>query len=102
MIEVYKTLRGMNRVEKGEWFDIRSGEEARPTRTNTVVEEGGAIRKTETLYKPPANGEIRNNFFTVRVVRGWNELPEVVKEKKSLNGFKNAYDQWIKGNQSTE
>ena len=48
MIEVYKTLRGMNRVEKGEWFDIRSGEEARPTRTNTVVEEGGAIRKTET------------------------------------------------------
>ena len=102
MIEVYKTLRGMNKVEKRKWFDIRSSEEVRPTRMNTVVEEGGVIRKTETLYKPPANGEIRNNFFMVRVVRGWNELPEVVKEKKSLNGFKKDYDQWMKRNQSTE
>ena len=102
MIEVYKTLRGMNRVEKKDWFDIRSGEEARPTRTNTVVEEGGERRRTETLYKPSANGEIRDNFFTVRVVRGWNELPEAVKEKKSLDSFKTAYDQWTKLKQTIE
>ena len=102
MAEVYKTLRGMNRVNKGEWFDIRSGEEAGPTRTNTVVEEGGVTRKTETLYKPSANGEIRDKFFTVRVVRGWNELPEVVKEKKSLNAFKTAYDEWMKQKQRIE
>ena len=59
-------------------------------------------RKTETLYKPSANGEIRDNFFTVRVVRGWNELPEVVKEKKSLNAFKTAYDEWMKQKQTIE
>ena len=102
MMEVFKTLRGMNKVNKGEWFDIRTGEEARSTRTNTVVEEGGTTRKTETLYKPPANGEIRDNFFTVRVVRRWNDLPEVVKEKSSLNGFKNAYDKWMKEKQTIE
>ena len=47
MMEVYKTLRGMNRVNKGEWFDIRSGEEARPTRTNTVVVEEGGVTTNE-------------------------------------------------------
>ena len=58
-----------------------------PCRTNVDV-----------LYKAPAKHEIRDNFFTVRVVRAWNDLPEKVKEAKSVNAFKTALDNWIKNN----
>ena len=94
LIEAYKTLKGMNSVEKTEWFDIRTNETTRPTRGNTVIVDGDEKMKIETLYKNQAAGEIRNNFFTVRVVRSWNELPEIVKGAKTVNGFKSAYDTW--------
>ena len=48
------------------------------------------------LEKERARLDIRKNSFTVRVVRKWNELPESVKNQKSVNGFKNAYDRWKK------
>ena len=38
--------------------------------------------------------EIRRNFFMVRVVDRWNELPEEIKGAKSLNSFKNQLDRW--------
>ena len=102
LIETFKTLRGMNKVEKNEWFDIRSNEVTRPTRGNTTVVDGVEMKKTETLYKKPAAGEIRNNFFTVRVARAWNELPEKVKEVKTVNSFKTAYDTWKKSQQQPQ
>ena len=37
---------------------------------------------------------MRKHFFTVRVVKKWNELPEEVKNQTSINGFKNSYDRW--------
>ena len=98
LIETFKTLRGMNRVEKNEWFDIRSNEVTRPTRGNSTIVDGVETKKTETLYKKPATGEVRNNFFTVRVAREWNELPEKVKEVTSVNSFKTAYDTWKERN----
>ena len=67
LIEAFKTLRGFNNVRKEGWFDIRDSEITRPTRGNTVVRDGVETKKIETLYKKPANGEIRNNLYTVRV-----------------------------------
>ena len=96
LIEAFKTLKGINKVNKDEWFDIRSSEITRPTRANTVVVEGAATPKVDTLYKKPANNEVRNNFYTVRVARLWNELPETVKSAKTTNSFKTAYDNWKK------
>ena len=66
----------------------------RPTRGNTEVIDGTEIKKIETLYKKLAKNEIRNNFYTVRVTRSWNEMPEEVKGVKTVNAFKSAYDAW--------
>ena len=38
--------------------------------------------------------ETRKNSYRLRVAREWNQLPEWVKEKGSVNAFKNAYDKW--------
>ena len=33
-------------------------------------------------------------IFPIRAAKGWNELPENVKNSTSINGFKSAYDKW--------
>ena len=37
---------------------------------------------------------MRRNFFTVRVEKEWNALPESVKMQRTVNAFKNEYDRW--------
>ena len=96
MIEVFKTMRGFNRVEKREWFEIREEEEMRATRSNTTVTDGVERRRPDVLFKTRANKEIRRNFFTIRVVQPWNDIPDEIKNQKSINAFKNSYDRWKK------
>ena len=47
---------------------------------------------------PKTKKETRANFFTIRVVEKWNELPEEVKAANTVNSFKNKYDQWKRNN----
>ena len=37
------------------------------------------------------------NFFNVRAAGVWNNVPDAVREKKTVNGFKAAYDKWKSG-----
>ena len=94
-IEAFKVIKGYNRVERDEWFDLQSRELSRPTRANATIENGEERRRTDVLYEPRAQKNLRKNFFTVRVVQTWNALPEVVKTAESVNAFKNQYDRWI-------
>ena len=96
MIETFKTMKGFNQIEIDQWFERRRAEGNRPTRSNTTVNNGMPVARPDVLYKGKANLEVRNNFFTVRVVRTWNDLPDEVKNQASVNGFKNAYDRWRK------
>ena len=95
VIEVFKTMKGFNRVEKESWF-TEVGEEARPTRSTVNITEEGEVRKEHVLKVERARLEVRRNFFTVRAAKSWNELPDGTKKVTSINSFKNSYDKWRK------
>ena len=95
-IETFKTLKGFNNVNRSEWFSIQQQEETRLTRTNSNVVNGQEQRKADMIIRLHTRNEIRSNFFTVRATRIWNDLPDEVKNQKSVNAFKSAYDRWKK------
>ena len=92
-IETFKTIKGFNRVIKESWFEFEA-EDQRPTRRNTEITEEGERRRSNVLREERAKLEVRKNFFNSRAARMWNQIPEAVREKTSVNAFKNAYDKW--------
>ena len=86
MIQVWKILSKHDNVEIESFFQLansNSGSSRPSTRLAT---------QTLSLVKPRFRLDLRRNFFSVRVVDPWNELPEEVRSSTSLNQFKNSYD----------
>jgi len=54
----------------------------------------GERRKSDMLKVDTARLEVRKNFFNIRAAKAWNCIPEEVKNQRSVNAFKNAYDRW--------
>ena len=99
MIEAFKTLRGINNVDKTTWFRVAENDAPRPnTRSNTNVEGGKEEDRPCVLFREEARTELRNNTFRFRVGRKWNDLPDHVRLVKTTNSFKNAYDNWRRSN----
>lgn len=48
------------------------------------------------LFVPAVRTELRKNFFSHRVLKAWNGLPQSVVEVDTVNGFKTRYDRFIK------
>ena len=96
-IETFKTLKGFNRVRREDWFSVRAAD-ARPTRSTTSISEEGEERRELMLQIQRANLEIRRNYFTIRAAKTWNGVPDIVKNQRTVNAFKSAYDKWKKEN----
>jgi hypothetical protein len=81
MIEVFKTLRGINKIDESSLFQLANNSRTRGHRFK--------------LAKARSKLDIRKNFFSQRVVNSWNGLPESVVEADSVNNFKSRYDKYI-------
>ena len=99
-IETFKTLKGLNGVNRENWFEKES-ESSRATRRNTEVTEEGD-RRSDLLKVEAARLENRKNFFNLRATRAWNDISEAIKDRKSVNAFKNAYDVWKRDGKSSQ
>ena len=86
MIETWKILHNIEDVDKSTWFTMAADGAAHRTRL-----AGHALN----IVKPRYNLELRKNFFSVRVCDAWNSLPYRIRESKTINSFKNLYDEWI-------
>ena len=93
-IQTFKVLKGFSNVELNNWFQLIP-DDARPTRATSTIEDGNAVKKESVLVVERARLETRKNFFAIRAAKEWNKLPELVKNRTSINAFKAAYDKWI-------
>ena len=95
MIETFRTMRGFNRVHKTNWLNYRNSDNTRATRsTVSVTDDDEQRERNDVLYMENVRLECRKNFFTVRVISSWNRIPDEIKEQKTVNAFKNRYDEW--------
>lgn len=86
LIQVYKSLHKLDKVEPVTWFNTVGENPARVTRLSNYE---------FNLIKSRCRLDIRNQFFSQRVVDKWNSLPTNIKTKSSINSFKNALDVYL-------
>ena len=78
LIETYKILTGLDRVDSERMFPMVGEPRTR----------GHSLR----IRGKPFRNEVRENFFTQRVVSVWNSLSQNVVEAKILCDFKKKLD----------
>ncbi len=86
LIETYKILNGMERIDKSGMFTI----------SLHVRSRGHSFK----LYKPALKKgkNFRKNFFSYQVISTWNSLPASVVMAKDTNQFKDNLDSFWKEN----
>ena len=84
-IETFKYLRG--------FLDVNS--ESLFTRNTSVQQKTRHQQSFMPLVVPRANLDLRKNFFSVRGAKQWNTIPSAIRESKTVNRFKNAYDAYM-------
>lgn len=80
MLEVFKTLKGFNKVDHNQFFKLAESSNTR----------GHSLK----LLKERARLDCRQNFFSNRVVNKWNSLPRMIVDSPNVNSFKNRYDKF--------
>ena len=82
LIQVYKLMTGIDNMDYKQFFEIN----------HTGRTRGHRLK----LVKKQTRLDIRKHFFSQRVVKHWNSLPNSVVDAPSLNSFKNRLDQFDK------
>ncbi|XP_014675320.1 PREDICTED: uncharacterized protein LOC106815379 [Priapulus caudatus] len=77
LIETYKILTDKENINSNQFFTLATG----TTRGNPLK-----------LFKNRSRLQLRQHFFSQRVVNAWNALPTFVVEAKTVNCFKNKLD----------
>ena len=86
MIQAFKIIHRVDDVDPGTWFQ------------HVDVNRPNLTRSTAcplNLLNRRTNTSVRENFFSVRIVKKWNSLPECLKNSATVHGFKKLYDRLI-------
>ena len=86
-IETFKMLQGFTKVDPTIWFALNLRVEGAQTRLST---------DPLSLAVPLSRLDLRKNFFSARVPPIWNSLPLLIRQSRSVNQFKNAYDGFMR------
>ena len=79
LIQVYKIIHRIDKVDRNIWFELNGDIERRTLR--------GAAQPLNIIQKR-SNLDLRRYFFSNRVTSLWNALPEDIKTAKSVKHFK--------------
>ena len=83
MIHVWKILFGQDHVNKNKWFS--SSYEPWENESQTRMSSDPL-----NLKIPVVHTEIWRNFFSLRVINMWNDIPYEIKRAVNLNIFKKS------------
>jgi hypothetical protein len=86
MIQTYKILGGIGNIRSDQFFEKVCDRERARTRSATGY---------NNLKVGRARTEIRRNAFLLRIVNSWNNLPDSVKESRTVGAFKMAIKRFI-------
>ena len=96
MLQTFKIIHCIDDVDPSTWF-TKVADHHQRTRNAVSVSDEGQVMDELNLLKPKSRLEVRKNFFSCRVVDYWNSLPANVQGAKDVDGFKEAYDDFIGG-----
>ena len=80
LIETYKCIKGISNVKYRTWFTLVGDMVRRETRGSS---------SPLNIVPNRSRLDIRKHFFSSRVIPDWNNLPNEIKERNSLQSFKN-------------
>ena len=84
MIEVFRTMKGFNNVDKNEWFNLRDPATSRATRSRVSISEEGPERRSDVIFKGCVRLDVRKHFFTERVALEWNLIREKTEKHQRV------------------
>ena len=87
LIETYKILTGKSNVDPRTWFTFASD-------TDANIRTRSATGFLNLVQPPVGKTDLRNTFFSHRVVFHWNQLPDYVNLAQKTNYFKSALDRF--------
>ena len=79
LVQTYKIVNGIDRVNSKIWF------------TKAVNRGTRGTSGVDNMVKPRSEHEFRMRFYSQRVVDEWNNLPDEVKLAKNVDSFKRLY-----------
>ena len=86
LVQIFKILKGLDRVDHSTWFQMVGETNGRLTRHPTY---------NMNLVPQRSLTDIRRNFFSSRVVTLWNNLPTETKLSPTLGEFKSRLENVI-------
>ena len=88
LVETFKIIRGFTNVDKHVWFRLFG--ELPDQRFTRLAQDPLNIKRTRIC-----NTDIRNNFYSQRVIQHWNRLPTEIKNARSISSFKHQLKKMI-------
>jgi len=80
MIAVYQLLHKQLNIDTSDLLTVAT----------TTITRGHNLK----LYKLPATSRVRSNFFSIRSINHWNNLPDYIINVLSLSNFKKLLDSY--------
>ena len=88
MTETFKIVNGFAKVKYDTWFQLyRDIPNLRTTRLN---QDPMNLKRSRVC-----NTDIRNNFFSQRVINNWNLIPANIKKSKTISSFKSQLSRYL-------
>ena len=82
MVETYKIIKGINRVDHSQWFTLLEDTNLRQTRNRQCL---------INIEPHHSNTDVRRHFFTNRIYNTWNKLLDNIKDAPSMNRLKKLH-----------